>query len=196
MRTITALIALALLTPALPGCPPVRADDDDIVGDDDDSTEAEAMEEGYWRSETLTVLSDDCGVGESAQQLGFELMTTNEWGDFALDWGVGQTLDCSLSSDAFVCGALDFMVQQDAGTAIEGTLDFDGDVLSPDRLSGVVLWEVTCSGTNCAQSELPADTTCLITLEGAFEHSEDDEPTVPVGGDEEDDEGDEGTDAP
>ncbi len=195
MRTITALLAIALITPALPGCPPVRGgggDDDDSSGDDDDSTQDEALEEGFWSSQSSTLISDDCGVGSDAQ-LSFELTVVDEWGDFSTDWGVDQPLTCSTFSDEFTCGAVDFMVQPDAGTAIVGTLDFDGDVLAPDRLGGVVLWEVTCSGTGCGDSGLPPGTTCVVSMDAVFQHLEDDEPTVPPGdGDSEDDDSEEG----
>ena len=205
MRTITALLALALLTPALPGCPPTLGDDDDDIvgddddtsGDDDDSTQPEALEEGIWWSNSMEVLSNDCGGGENPQTMSFDLTVVDDWGRFSTDWGVDRELGCTTYSEGlgeeFSCEAIEFMVQQDAGPAIEGSLDFDGEVMTPASISGILTWEVTCSGTNCADSGLPTNTTCLISLDADFEHVDDDEPTVPPGdGDGEEDDGEQG----
>ncbi|MCO4770771.1 MAG: hypothetical protein KDA24_12135 [Deltaproteobacteria bacterium] len=198
MKTLPSLLALSLLIPTLAGCPPIRngsgGDDDDSVGDDDDATEELSLEEGSWWSESLSVVSDECEVGQSAEELSFQLAMVDAWGAFETDWGVDEPAPCSIAGDDFTCDETRFFLEELESTALEGSIDFDGEVLAMDRLSGTVVWEVTCTGTDCDSYELPTNTTCTIMFDAVFGHIGEDEPDpLPGdGGGEDDGDGSEG----
>jgi len=204
MRTTALMLALSLLTPALAGCPPVRGDDDDdsSVGDDDDSTFADgiAVETGWWVTVQLDLLSDSCNLQEIPGDLTFDVVSSST-AAFVADWGVDTNMQCSVGSDLagdvlFTCGENEFRVaEDDDGTEIAGSVDFDGLVESATSLDGEVTWVVTCTGPGCDGYELPTDQTCTFSFDATFQHEPEDEPEpLPGDGDEDGDGEDEGGD--
>jgi hypothetical protein len=182
MRITPLLLVLSLFSTSLLGCPPVRNDDDDSVGDDDDATdEPLVLEEGFWMSSALNVVSDVCGLGDQAEVLSFELSLVDAW-SFEVDFGVGPLATCDISGgEGFLCGESEFVIDDDPEATVVGRISFDGDILSPTRIDGVVDWAVTCTG-DCSDMGLPENTTCPITFEASFMRSNETEPDEPVDG--------------
>ena len=162
-----------------------RSDDDDSVGDDDDATdEPQVLEEGFWMSSSLNVVSDPCELGDQSDVLSFELSLVDAW-SFEVDFWVGPVATCDISSsEGFLCEESEFVIDDDPEATVVGSISFDGDILSATRIDGVVDWALTCTG-DCSDMALPENATCPITFEASFVRSNETEPDPgePVSGD-------------